>query len=368
MATAVLTTVDSVTRQRDAFMEDVLAAAGGAFKMFTMYLGEQLGYYQVLGEAGSLTPAEVAVRSGADVRYTREWLEQQTVAGILDVENPEMPAAARRYFLPKGHDEVLTDTESLNFLAPLAQLVVASISPMDEILNAYRTGGGVPFESYGKDLREGQARMNRAAFLQQLGGEWIPVMKDVYERLAAEEPARVADIGCGCGYSSIGVAQSFPNAEVDGFDLDEASIDDARENAREAGLSDRVHFHACDAAEAEAGGGYDLVMALECIHDMSDPVATLATMRKLVKPGGAVFVADERVGDTFTKEGNDVEWLMYGCSVLHCLPVGMCGHQPAGTGTVMRCGTLDAYARQAGFKRMEVLPIQNFMFRFYRLY
>ncbi len=368
MATAWIMTPDPVAQQRDAFLESVLEAAGGAFKIFSMYLGDRLGFYAAMRDAGPMTAGDLAIRTGTHPRYVREWLEQQTVNGILTVENPEAPAPLRRYTLPVGHDEVLADSSSLNYLAPLAQVLARATQPLERVVEAYRTGEGVPFEAYGCDLVEGQARMNRAAFLTELGAKWIPTMPDVDARLWSAEPARVADFGCGWGYSAVGLATSYPNVRVDGFDLDTVSIERAKDIAREAGVADRVTFQVRDAADPDLAGEYDLVMAMECVHDMTDPVGALETMRRLLRPGGTVLIMDERVGDPFTPEGTDVERLMYGFSILHCLPVGMCGERPEGTGTVMRSSTLRDYAQRAGFTRVETLPIDNFFFRFYRLY
>jgi SAM-dependent methyltransferase len=183
----------------------------------------------------------------------------------------------------------------------------------------------------------------------------------------ADPPARVADIGCGYGWSSLGIAKGYPNVRVDGFDLDAPSIDRARENAKLNRLADRVYFQVRDASDPALAGHYDLVTAFEALHDMNNPVGALQTMRRLVKEDGTVFIVDERVGDTFTAQGNDVEWMMYGWSILHCLPVGMTDHNAAGTGTVMRTDTLRKYADEAGFRKVEVLPIEHFFFRFYRL-
>jgi 2-polyprenyl-3-methyl-5-hydroxy-6-metoxy-1,4-benzoquinol methylase len=277
-------------------------------------------------------------------------------------------AIDRRFNLPTGRGEVLVERDSLNYLAPLAQLVAGVVRPIDSLLAAFRHGGGVPYSEYGEDFVEGQAGINRAAFLFELGSEWLPSVADVHDRLQADPPARVADIGVGAGWSSIGMAQAYPNIQVDGYDLDEPSVEMARSNADEAGLNGRLNFHVRDAGDPELEGKYDLVTAFECIHDMSDPVSALRSMRKLAGEKGAVIVADERVGDTFTSTGNDVEWMMYGWSVLHCLPVGMADQPSVGTGTVMRTSTLEQYAREAGFQEVEVLPIDNFFFRFYRLH
>lgn len=235
-------------------------------------------------------------------------------------------------------------------------------------MQAYREGSGVPYPACGRDLVEGQAAMNRAMFLCQLGAEWLPRIPDLHRRLKQRPPARVADIGCGVGWSSIGLARTYPQVRVNGFDLDKASVKQARANARETGLSHRVRFHVRDAADPNLEGKYQLVTAFESLHDMSDPVAALNTMARLAGRDGTVLVVDERVGDQLTAAGQDLEWMMYGWSLLHCLPVGMSGRPSAETGTVMRVGTLRNYARKAGFRRVEVLPIEHPFFRFYRLH
>ncbi len=365
MATAIRMT-DQVRERREAFQAKLLEAAAGAFNIFTMYLGDQLGLYAALAKERAITARELAFRSGTNVRYIREWLEQQTVAGILEVENPQDGAGERRFYLPGGPDEVLADSESLEFMAGIVQTVFGAAKPMERIVNAYRTGEGIPFDVYGNEMREGIARMNRPMYRKLLGQQWIPSMPDVAERLR-QPGAKVADIGCGCGDSAIGLAHCHPGITVDGFDLDTESIEEARNAARGEGVSDRVGFEVLDAADAEGAGAYDLVMALECIHDMPHPVRTLRAMRRLVKRGGAVFIADERVGERFTPQGAGFEWMMYGYSVLHCLPSGMCGCNPAGTGTVLRADTLREYAKQAGFEDLEILDIDNAFFRFYRL-
>ncbi|HEX6269840.1 MAG TPA: class I SAM-dependent methyltransferase [Anaerolineales bacterium] len=320
-----------------------------------------------MADGGPATSAELASRTGTHERYIREWLEQQTVAGILEVEDENHAAESRRFSLPAGHTEPLIECTSLNYIAPIAQMIAGAVRPMPALLEAYRSGGGVPFEEYGTDLREGQAAINYPAFWHQLPAEWLPSMPDVHARLQADPPARVADIGCGYGWSSMGIARGYPKVHVDGLDLDAPSIEGARENAKRNRLSDRVRFQVRDASDPELAGQYDLVTAFEALHDMSNPVGALRTMRRLVKADGAVLIVDERVGETFTAAGNDVEWMMYGWSILHCLPVGMVDDDAAGTGTVMRSDILRGYAKDAGFRNVEILPIENFFFRFYRL-
>jgi 2-polyprenyl-3-methyl-5-hydroxy-6-metoxy-1,4-benzoquinol methylase len=358
---------DDTESRRDELVQRILRSTGGAFDIFTLYIGDRLGFYADLAAHGPSAPGEVAARTGTHERYVREWLEQQAVTGMLHVEDESAPAQSRRYALPPGSAEVLTDRESLNYLAPLPRLVAGAVRPLHRLLRAYRTGEGVPYALYGPDLVEGQAGMNRAMFLRQLGTEWLPAIPDVHRRLQENPPGRVADLGCGAGWSCIGIARAYPRVHVDGFDLDEPSVALARANVAEAGLDGRVSIQHRDAGDSALAGRYDLVTAFECVHDMADPVAALRTMLHLAGKEGSVLVMDERVGEQFTARGNEVEWMMYGWSVLHCLPVGKAGSPSAETGTVMRPDTLRRYAAEAGFCDLEILPIDNYFFRFYRL-
>ncbi len=354
-------------KSRDEFVERLLKSTKGVFDIFSIYLGDQLGFYQILSDSEPRTSIELASKTNANERYVREWLEQQTVAGILEVENPQGEPKSRRFRLPAPYAEVLAAKESLNYLPPLAQMLVAVTRPLPQLLNVYRSGEGIPYHDYGPDIVQGQAGINRTMFVKLIGTEWFPKIPDLHARLQQAPSAQIADIGCGAGWSSIGMARAYPNVRVEGFDTDSESIQLARDNAKEAGLNDRIQFHTQDASDPHLKGHYDLVVAFECLHDMSNPVDALITMRHLVNENGTVLIVDERVGDTFTPTGNDVEWMMYGWSVLHCLPVGMANQPSAATGTVMRKDTLRHYALEAGFRDIEMLPIENFFFRFYRL-
>ena len=357
-----------VAAGRAAFVDRIMRSAAGVFDIFTIHVGDQLGLYDALARGGPLTAAALAARTGTQERYVREWLEQQAVTGILAVEDASADAAARRYALPPAHVEVLTDAESLDFLPPLAQSLAGAVRPLRYVLEAFRKGGGVPYGAYGKEFREGQARTNRAMFLHQLGQAWLPAVPDVHARLRAAPPARVADLGCGAGWSSIGIARCYPAVHVDGIDVDAPSVELAHANAVAYGVADRVRFLSADAREARLPGRYDLVIALEAVHDMTDPVGALRAMHRLARADGAVIVVDERVDEAFGDGTSELEWMMYGWSVLHCLPVGMAEEGAAGTGTVMRPGMLRGYALEAGFRDVEVLPVDHAQFRFYRLH
>ena len=352
----------------DTFVERLFGSVLAALDLQAVYLGDRLGYYRALAE-GALTSTELAARTGTAERYAREWLEQQAVTGILVTDARVADALARRYTLPAPYVAPLTDALDLSHFAPFVRFVVGSLKQTELMVEAFRTGGGVSWAQHGADLREGQAAANRPLFLGPLGQEYLPSIPDVDNALRAG--GRAADVGCGLGWSAIGIALAYPDATVDGYDVDGPSIEAARRNAREAGVDDRVRFHAVDAAatnaDTVAGGSYDAVFAFECIHDLADPVGVLAAMRRLARDGGAVVVMDERVAETFTAPGDDVERLMYGYSLMCCLADGM-AHQPsAGTGTVMRPSTLRRYAVEAGFVDVEILDIENDFFRFYRL-
>lgn len=357
----------STAQGTEAFIGKILQSARGTFEIFGMYLGVKLGYYRALSSTGAATSRELAQRTGTYERYAREWLEQQAISGIINVDDENLDGRSRRYTLPEHHREVLADEESVNYLGALPILLAGAVRPLEAVVQAYKNGSGVAYGEYGADLVEGQAGMNRALFLREMGSSWLPAITDVHQRLLSDPPARVADVGAGAGWSSIAIAQSYPDAEIDGFDLDPASVEMARRNAARAGLDGRVRFHLRDAADPRLAGQYDLVAAFECIHDMADPVSALTAMKQLAGPAGTVLVVDERVAESFSTTNNDIDWMMYGWSILHCLPVGMADKPSAETGTVMRPDVLRAYAREAGFKSLEILPIENYFFRFYRL-
>ncbi len=355
---------DAAARER--FVGRLFEASIAAFDLYHVYIGDRLGLYRVLAERGPLTSQELAEAGGVAERYAREWLEQQAVAGILEVVAEARDPRGRRFGLSDAHAEVLLDRDSLSYM-PVALGVVGVARALPLVLEAFRTGGGVPYASYGADLREFISRINRPMFLNLLTQEWFPAVPGLVERLQADPPARVLDVGCGTGWSSIAIARGFPKAKVVGIDLDEASVAEARANAEASGVADRTTFEVRNAADPALEGGFDLVCAFEAIHDMTDPVGALRAMRSLQAEGGIVLVADERVADEFTTDVDDAERFQWGWSALHCLPCALTDPPAAGTGTVMRTPTLHEYARAAGFDDLEVLPIENDFWRFYRL-
>ncbi|WP_031168919.1 class I SAM-dependent methyltransferase [Streptosporangium roseum] len=302
-----MTTQTTQTSQTtEEFAERLLRSALGAFEVLSVHLGDRLGWYRALAGHGPATAAELTARAGGHERYAREWLEQQAACGILTVGEDG------RFTLPEGAAEVLTDESSLAYLAPLARMIAGAATQTPALLEAYRDGGGVGWAAFGPDVRESQAEMNRPWFEQALP-DALAGVPDL-DALLRRPGARVADVGCGGGWSTIALARAYPQAIVEGIDIDGPSVELAVRNAGRAGAD--VAFRHGDA------------------HALAD----------------------------------DTERLLYGFSLLICLPDGM-SHQPsAGTGTVMRPATLRRYAVEAGFRAVEVLPISDFGFwRFYRL-
>jgi SAM-dependent methyltransferase len=344
----------------------LLEATIGALDIFSVYLGEQLGYYRALAEGSPLTSVELAARSGTQERYCREWLEQQTTTGIVVVADASAAPTERRYSLPAGYADVLVNPESEMFVAPVGRFLALAVAQAPALLNAYREGGGVSWSDFGELARESQADFNRPFYQHSLVPGFISQIPGLDTALNTPG-ARIAEIGFGGGWASIAMAKAYPTATVDGFEIDGPSVEMARKNLADSGIRDRVTFHHRDAADAGIDGQCDLVCAFECIHDMPDPVSVLRTMRRLARPGGTVLVMDERVGDDFGKVGDFNERLLYGFSLAVCLPDGM-SHQPSvGTGTVMRPATFRKYAVEAGFSSVEILPLKHDLFCFYRL-
>lgn len=341
----------------------------GAFELFNVYIGDRLGLYTVLAEGGSATADELASRGGIAPRYVREWLEQQTTAGILEVDDPSADPQLRRYSMPPEHVEPLLDPNSLGYGVFMARYIVAVGSIMPALLDAYRTGGGVSWDRYGADIRESQAAANRPLFQSVVGQDWLASIPDIHRRLSAESLARVADLGCGEGWLSIGLAQAYPSIRVVGVDPDRASIEAARRHAREANVDDRVTFELDDAASLERGAPFDLVLIFEALHDMSQPVEVLRAASRLLSPDGTVIVVDERTADAFLgiAMDNPIERFLYAVSTTVCLPNSLAEQPSAAIGTVLRASTVEGLAHEAGFASVDILPIEHDIFRVYRL-
>ena len=336
----------------------------GALELITIYLGERLGLYRALAADGPATSAELAGRTGTAERYVREWLEHHAASGLLEVDDPAAGPLERRYRLPAAYAPVLADPDDIRYRAFNGVEIARAGRQLPHLVEAFRTGGAPPALPWAP---EGRADYNRAEYLNLLGTQWLPGIPDVDRRLRGEPPARVADLACGTGWSSIAMAQAYPLVRVDGFDLDPDAVAAARRHAEQAGVSGRTTFAVTDASGPDWSGRYDLVTIFEALHDMSRPADALRAARGMLTPSGSVIIADELVEDEFTAPAPELERFHYGWSVVACLPAAMGDPQTSATGAVMRPATLRRYARQAGFAGVEILPLETDSWRFYRL-
>ena len=352
-----------------ALSERLFGDLAGALELLTVYLGERLGLYQALEAGGPTTSAELAARTGTVERYIREWLEHHAASGLLKVDDPAAGPLARRYSLPAGNAPVLADTGDVRYQGFSGVELVRAARWMPAVAEAMRGGEAPAPQPWAP---EGRPEFNRAVYLNLLAKQWLPAIADVDLRLRGEPPARVADLACGTGWSSIAMAQDYPLISVDGFDLDADAVQAARRNAEQAGLAGRVTFTVADASGPGVSGPgvsgrYDLVTILEGLHDMSRPVDALRVARGLLREPGCVIVADELVEEAFTAPASAQEQYHYAWSVVACLPAAMGDPDTAATGAVMRPATLRGYASQAGFRDTEILPVQAGTLRLYRL-
>ena len=346
-------------------------ASLGLFDVATIYLGERLGFYRALDAAGPLTAGELAASTGTRERFVREWCEQQAASGILVCPDPGDEPGERRFELPPGHAEVLARRDDPAYAAGGVLGLVAAVATVPDLPNAMRVAGPAEPDGAGSataesDAAEGLGEGNRPLFQHLLAG-WLASLPTVDARLRASPPARVLDVGCGAGWSSIAIATAYPLAQVDGVDADEASIAVARRSAEAEGLAGRVRFRVADGADPGVEGPFDLVTLFETVHDMTHPGAVLGACRRSLAPDGTCLVVDARVADRFTAPAGRIDRIAYGWSVVDCLPAVLGAEGTAATGAVMRPATLAAYARAAGFAGLEILPIEDPGWRFYRL-
>ena len=353
-----------MTSSSEPALEDrLIGAAIGALELQSIHVGRRLGLYESL--RSPRTASELADHAGIDPRYAREWLEQQAVAGFVSVDGKigDDYLDRVRFWLNPRQLAVLVHEEDPAHVSPLADMVAGGGLVIDQVVEAYRTGQGVPYAAYGKSFRDGQAGINRPAFVNDLSSTWIEAVPEVAARL--REGGKVADLGSGTGWSAIAMARAFPKATVIGFDSDDASVTDARANADTAGVA--VEFIKADAATMADHGPFDLVLILEVLHDLARPVEVLEAARHSLNDDGVVLVADEKVAESFQPKGDDLERMMYGWSVTYCLPASMTEESSAALGTVLRPSRLKELAGQAGFSRVDTSDIDAGFFRLYAL-
>lgn len=282
---------------------DVGAVLNGAM----VVLGDRLGLYRAMAGAGAMTPAELAAKTGTSERYVREWLGAQAASGYVRLEGD-------RFVLPDEHAVPLTDETSPACVIGAFETALGAVQATDRITEAFRTGGGMGWGEHHSDVHEGCERFFRPGYLNFLTTAWIPAMSDV--EAALQSGARVADVGCGHGASTLLMARAYPASSFVGFDGHEQSIEMARKRAADAGLTDRVRFEVGTAQDF--AGRYDLVMFFDCLHDMTDPAGACRHAHDALDPGGTMLLVEPFAGDTVADNLNPVGAAYYGFSTLLC--------------------------------------------------
>lgn len=275
-------------------------------------LGQRLGLYAALAEGGSLDAHGLASATACDERQVREWLNQQAAAGYVHYD-----PATGQFSLPPEHALVLAREDGPAYFPAAYETVSALWHDTGMSERSFRTGRGVGWHEHHHDLFCGTEAFFKPGYRAQLASVWIPALTGIAERL--ELGGRVADVGCGHGASSIVIAQAFPNSQVHGFDYHQASIDVARQRAREADVADRVRFDVAG-ADGYPGDGFDLVCFMDCLHDLGDPVGAARRARESLAEGGSVLLVEPRAGDRLEDNLNPVGALFYAASTVLCVP------------------------------------------------
>ncbi len=305
-----MTAVDEA--KLNAFMGQAVGDLGAAVSGLMVYLGDQLGLYRAMANAGPLTPAELAERTNTDERYVREWLNNQAAGGYVTYD-----AKKRTYTLPPEQALFLADEDSPAFLAGGYSGIVSAYVDNELFVNAFRTGEGVGWHQHDPRLFLGTERFFRPGYKGFLTTEWIPALEGVEAKL--QRGGKVADIGCGHGASTILMAQTYPNSQFVGYDYHAGSIDVARKRAAEAGVSDRARFETASAKDY-ATDGYDLIAFFDCLHDMGDPVGAAVHARRALAPEGTVMLVEPFAGDHPEDNHNPLGRAFYGLSTVICTP------------------------------------------------
>jgi SAM-dependent methyltransferase len=324
------------------FVNRVVADLGAGMSAALVVLGDRLGLYRAMAGAGPLTPAELARRTGTAERYIREWLLNQAAGGYVSYD-----PVAGTYTLPEEQAVALADEDSEAFLPGNFQIMAAMFTALPRLAECFRTGAGLDWGEQDPLLFEGGERSFRPSYRSHLVARWIPALEGVEEKL--RQGARVADVGCGRGTTTILLAQAYPASHFWGFDAHESSIEVARQRAEEAGVADRVSFSVARATDYP-GEGYDLVAHIDCLHDMADPVGAARHVLRTLDRAGTWLIVEPFAHDRVEDNLNPVGRMLSAASTMICVPASLAEHGPALGGQAGEA-RIRAVVTQAGFTR-----------------
>jgi SAM-dependent methyltransferase len=321
----------------------VVGDLGAAWTARLVYLGDKLGLYKAMAGAGPLSVAELAARSGTAPAYLGQWLGNQVAAGYV-AHDP----ASDTYTLSDEHAAILADELSPTFVAGMAQVLASTYQDEPALTERFRTGEGFGWHEHDDDLFVGTERLFRPGYLASIVDAWIPALVGVEDKL--RRGARVADVGCGHGTSTVILAQAFPASTFVGFDYHSASIEQARKAAAEAGVSDRVTFEVASALDFP-GTGYDLVAHFDCLHDLGDPVGAARRVRSALAADGTWLITEPYAGDSVDANATPVGQIFYAASTLICTPNSLSQDVGLALGAQAGEARLRSVIEQAGFTR-----------------
>jgi ubiquinone/menaquinone biosynthesis C-methylase UbiE len=329
------------------FVMKAFGDIGGALTTALVLIGDRLGLYKALAASGPVTPADLARRTETVERYVREWCAAQAASGYLTYDG-----ASGRYTLPEAHAAALADDESPACVLGGFQGMAAATRIVPQMVEAFRTGKGVGWHEHDPNLFEGTERFFRPSYNAHLVSEWIPALNGVEAKLQAG--AKVADVGCGHGASTVIMAKAFPRSKFVGFDYHLPSIESARQRASDAGVADRVRFEVASAKDFPSQQGYDLVAFFDCLHDMGDPVGAAAHVRETLKPDGTWLLVEPFANDRIEDNLNPLGRVFYSVSTLVCTPASLAQEVGLGLGAQAGQARLTQVLEKAGFTRVRL--------------
>ena len=334
-----------------SFADRVFADMAGTMTAGMGYVGVKTGLFRAMAGKGAMRIEDVVRESGLTARYVEEWLKGMTCAKYLDYD-----AASETYRLADEHAFLLASDETDHFMGGLFVWAPVLLRVAPDVATAFARGGGVPFEKFGADGVAGLDLMNRGQYEQRLAGYWLQALPEA--RAGLEAGGRALDVGCGAGRVAVTLAKAFPKATVLGLDPDRESIRQAEAGAAEAGLSGRLSFVASTTGELDAGEGFDLITACDCVHDFAAPQPTLKEIRALLKPEGTLFIIEPRAADKLEDNINPIATMLYGFSIFHCMTQSLAQGGP-GLGTCMGPARTEKLLREAGFREFRQLEIKS---------
>lgn len=308
-------------KKLEAFMNRAVGEIGAAASAVMVLIGDQLGLYKSLADQGPATPGELARRTGTAERYVREWLSNQAAGGFIAYDG-----ASGKFSLEPEQAAALAQEDSPCFLPGAFQTVASLFLDHDKILERFKSGEGLDWGGHHPLLFAGTERFFRPNYIGNLIQSWIPSLDGMEARL--KSGAKVADVGCGLGASTILMAQAFPKSRFYGFDFHAASIEQARHRARASGVAAQVEFEVAEATNYP-GNNYDLVAHFDCLHDMGDPVAVARHVRQSLKPDGTWMIVEPRAGDRLEDNLNPIGRVFYAASTCVCVPASLAQDGPA---------------------------------------